>query len=150
MLFVRFGWQCWEAFRSMFAPKSRSKISVVFGSFFFVITEYDAGAALVQCGCNAGAARAFTAQGPPRAAPLSRGKEDITTTWRLDPGSQAWKQGCFARDLTLGVLLRTFGALGVSCASLWGLWGALRCLLAWSCTSPVSSACRPPCHPSSP
>ena len=116
MIFERFWWLFWEAFGSIFAGKSRSKISVVFGSVFFVITECDAGATRVRRGCDAGAARAFTAQGPPRAAPLSRGKEDIKTTWMLDPGSQASKQGCFTRDLTRhGPLARRISLLFCIC-----------------------------------
>ena len=81
MIFVRFWGQFWEAFGEWFALESRSKISVVFGSVFFC--DYG-----VRRQRDAGATRALTAQGPPRAAPLSRGKEDITTTWMLDPGSR--------------------------------------------------------------
>ena len=41
-------WNFWKLFGAMFALKSRSKIRVVFGSFFFLITEYGAGATRVR------------------------------------------------------------------------------------------------------
>ena len=84
MIFARFWGPFWEAFGGIFAFKSRSKINVFFGSFFFVITERDAGATRVQRGCSA----SVYSPGPPWAAPLSREKEDITTPGMLDPGSQ--------------------------------------------------------------